>query len=96
MPVVRRLVALALSVGVLISGFAIATGPAFAQDPPNQQKAKGQAKPAAKKRPVRRRPRAEARIGVMVPYPFPPALIIRHTPEAHDEIGALLFMLRYY
>jgi hypothetical protein len=30
-----------------------------------------------------------------VPYPFPPALIIRQTPEAHDEVRAFLNMLRY-
>jgi hypothetical protein len=28
-------------------------------------------------------------------YPMPPALIIRQTPEVHDEIGALLDLLRY-
>lgn len=33
-------------------------------------------------------------VGAIVPYPFPPALIIRQTPEVHDEIGAFLDMLR--
>jgi hypothetical protein len=33
-------------------------------------------------------------VGSIVPYPMPPALIIRQTPETHDEIRALLFLLR--
>jgi hypothetical protein len=48
-----------------------------------------------------RRERRQARaarpapVGVIVPYPMPPALIIRHTRETHDEIGALLWLLRH-
>jgi hypothetical protein len=33
--------------------------------------------------------------GLIVPYPMPPALIIRQTRENHDEIQSLLDMLRY-
>lgn len=33
-------------------------------------------------------------VGVIVPYPFPPALIIRHRPEVHNEIEAFLGALR--
>ncbi len=33
---------------------------------------------------------------VVVPWPMPPPLIIRQTPQAHDEIQALLNRLRYY
>jgi hypothetical protein len=33
--------------------------------------------------------------GLIVPYPMPPALIIRQTRESHDEIQSLLDMLRY-
>jgi hypothetical protein len=33
-------------------------------------------------------------VGVIVPYPMPPSLIIRHTREVHDEIGAFLELLR--
>lgn len=33
-------------------------------------------------------------IGSIVPWPLPPALIIRHTPEVHDEIDSLLRLLR--
>jgi hypothetical protein len=32
--------------------------------------------------------------GAIVPWPMPPALIIRQTPEVHDEIGAFLSALR--
>jgi hypothetical protein len=42
-----------------------------------------------------RRGAARARVGVIEPYPMPPALIIRQTRENHDEIGALLNLLRY-
>jgi hypothetical protein len=35
-----------------------------------------------------------APVGVIVPYPMPPALIIRQTREKHDEIEALLDLLR--
>ena len=33
-------------------------------------------------------------VGKIVPYPMPPSLIIRQTPETHDEIGDLLRRLR--
>ena len=42
----------------------------------------------------RRRERAATPVGQMVPYPMPPALIIRHTPEVHDEVTDLLRLLR--
>ncbi len=32
---------------------------------------------------------------MIVPYPMSPALIIRQTRENHEEIGALLDLLRY-
>src|SRR5262245_28500109 len=42
-----------------------------------------------------RRGQAEGRPpGAIVPWPMPPALIIRQTPEVHDEIGSLLGQLR--
>jgi hypothetical protein len=37
---------------------------------------------------------ARAAIGAIVPWPMPPALIIRHTPEVHGEVSALLHGLR--
>jgi hypothetical protein len=42
-----------------------------------------------------RRGAARAPVGVIATYPMPPALIIRQTRENHDEIGALLNLLRY-
>jgi hypothetical protein len=33
-------------------------------------------------------------IGAIVPWPLPPALIIRHTPEVHGEVDSLLGRLR--
>jgi hypothetical protein len=49
----------------------------------------------------RRARRAQARgsedlrpVGAIVPWPMPPALIIRQTPQVHDEVGSLLGGLR--
>lgn len=42
----------------------------------------------------RRRAGAPRRPGRIVPYPMPPALIIRQTPETHDQIDAVLRALR--
>jgi hypothetical protein len=33
-------------------------------------------------------------VGAIVPWPMPPALIIRQTPQVHDEVGSLLGGLR--
>jgi hypothetical protein len=41
----------------------------------------------------RRRAEVQA-VGVIMPYPLPPTLIIRHRPEVHDEIEAFLNALR--
>jgi hypothetical protein len=45
----------------------------------------------------RQRRRTEVRppAGILQTYPMPPALVIRHTRETHDEIGALLQLLRH-
>jgi hypothetical protein len=37
---------------------------------------------------------AQQAVGLIVPFPMPPSLIIRQTREAHDEIEALLRLLR--
>jgi hypothetical protein len=37
---------------------------------------------------------APGAVGAIVPWPMPPALIIRQTPDVHDEIGAFLTLLR--
>jgi hypothetical protein len=33
-------------------------------------------------------------VGAIVPWPMPPALIIRHTPHVHGDVDALLYGLR--
>ncbi len=33
-------------------------------------------------------------VGAIIPWPMPPALIIRHTHQVHDEIESLLGLLR--
>ena len=33
-------------------------------------------------------------VGAIVPWPMPPALIVRQTPQVHDEVGSLLDVLR--
>jgi hypothetical protein len=33
-------------------------------------------------------------VGAIAPWPMPPALIIRQTPQVHDEVGSLLGQLR--
>jgi hypothetical protein len=43
----------------------------------------------------RRMTQADRPVGTIVPWPAPPALIIRQTPEVHDEIRGLLRMLRW-
>ena len=42
----------------------------------------------------RRQAQSRRPIGTIQMYPMPPALIIRHTSETHDEVRALLDMLR--
>jgi hypothetical protein len=48
----------------------------------------------AELRKQRRRSPAPSSVGVIVPYPMPPSLIIRQTPEVHDDIDRLLRLLR--
>jgi hypothetical protein len=48
----------------------------------------------AELRKQRRRTPVSTPVGVIVPYPMPPALVIRQTPEVHDEIAAFLRLLR--
>ena len=38
--------------------------------------------------------RATRPVGAIVPWPLPPTLIIRQTPQVHDEVGDLLRALR--
>ena len=39
-------------------------------------------------------PLISAAVGAIVPWPMPPALIIRHTREVHGEVDSLLYGLR--
>jgi hypothetical protein len=48
-----------------------------------------------RERRARRQAQAGAAVGGIVPWPMPPALVIRHTRDVHDDIGAFLFGLRY-
>jgi len=90
----RRWAAASLALS-LVAAWPIET--ARGQAPPKQGAGQGQGgarRDATKGRPARRRPRPRSEVGLIVPYPFPPALIIRQTPEAHEEVQALLRMLR--
>ena len=77
--------------GFLIASLAVATA-ASAGEPSEEYKAGLKRTLELRKQ---RRGTARARVGVIEPYPMPPTLIIRHTRETHDEIGALLDLLRY-
>jgi hypothetical protein len=46
------------------------------------------------KRKERRQGRPAQVPGLIVPWPMPPALVIRQTPEVHDQIDAFLWLLR--
>jgi hypothetical protein len=46
------------------------------------------------KRRERRQARPAPPLGTIVPWPMPPALVIRQTPEVHDQIDDLLWLLR--
>jgi hypothetical protein len=37
---------------------------------------------------------ASSPVGGIVPWPMPPALVIRHTPQVHDEVESFLGLLR--
>lgn len=52
-------------------------------------------KRTAELRRQRRRAPTLSAVGMIEAWPMPPALIIRQTREHHDEIGALLDLLRY-
>ena len=51
---------------------------------------------SADARKSRRSRRDHGPVGVIVPYPMPPALVIRQTHETHDEVQDLLRLLRGY
>jgi hypothetical protein len=86
----RRLVALALAVAFLGDA---APPPARSGEPSPEYRA-GLRRTLELRRQRRRRDAAQP-VGLIVPFPLPPSLIIRQTPEVHDEISDLLFLLRY-
>jgi hypothetical protein len=73
----------------------IAAAPARAKADDWSQEYKDSLKRTAELRKLRRRSAASQPVGEIIPYPMPPVLIIRATSETHDEIGALLDLLRY-
>jgi len=88
-PTIHRLV---VALAILLSP-AAASQSARAGEPSPQYRA--ELKRTIELRKQRRRGMSVQPIGVIVSYPMPPALIIRHTPEVHDEINDLLWLLRH-
>jgi hypothetical protein len=76
----------------ILALFASAIPAASAGEPSEQYKAELKRTLELKRQ---RRGAARVPVGVIEMYPIPPALIIRQTRENHDEIGALLNLLRY-
>jgi hypothetical protein len=81
--------------GALLATLAVAAvaGPPASAGEPSEEYRAGLKRTLELRR--QRRGAARAQPGAIVPYPMPPALIIRQTRENHDEIGALLDLLRY-
>jgi hypothetical protein len=78
-------------------------GPTAAQQPRREPSAayRESLRKTLEKRRQRRARRAQATgldgprpVGAIVPWPMPPALIIRHTPAVHGEVQSLLDQLR--
>ena len=76
---------------------------AKAQDPRREpsEARKEEIRKTVEQRRQRRARRAQGRgvddlrpVGAIVPWPMPPALIIRQTPQVHDEVGSLFDVLR--
>jgi hypothetical protein len=83
-----------LTLAAITSALALGAVPGAAPaDEPSPEFRAG-LKRTAELRKQRRRDRTAQSYGVIVPYPFPPALIIRHKPEVHHEVRSLLGLLR--
>jgi hypothetical protein len=80
--------ALALLVGV-------APRAALAGDPSPEYQAALRRTAELRKQRRQAREALPAPVGIIVPYPLPPSLIIRQTPEVHDQIAGLLWQLRH-
>lgn len=84
----------------LLAGLVGVTLPLYAQEPAPPRSGWSPEYQAGLKRTLelrrqrRRAGVARPAVGRIVPYPMPPSLIIRQTPEVHDEIGGLLRVLR--
>jgi hypothetical protein len=91
MKTTHRRLWLGLITAAVLSG---SVAPAVTADEPSEEYKQGLRKTLERRR-QRRQAGATRADGVIVPYPMPPALIIRQTRENHDEIQSLLDMLRY-
>jgi hypothetical protein len=83
-----------LSLAAMISALALGAVPWAAPAAEPSPEFRAGLRRTAELRKQRRRDRMARPPGAIVPYPFPPALIIRHTPDVHDEVRALLDLLR--
>jgi hypothetical protein len=88
----RRLARALIGLLLLLAPEALAAA-ATAQEPSPERLAAMQR--TIERRRQRRQARGGARpVGAIVAWPMPPALIIRQTPEVHDEVADLLRLLR--
>jgi hypothetical protein len=83
-----------LTLAAVTSAIALAAVPGAAPAAEPSPEFRAGLRRTAELRKQRRRDRTTQPAGVIVPYPFPPALIIRHTPEVHHEVKGLLDLLR--
>jgi hypothetical protein len=87
----RQRLWLGLITAAVLSG---SVAPVATADEPSEEYKQGLRKTLERRR-QRRQAGATPADGLIVPYPMPPALIIRQTPETHDEIQVFLNLLRY-
>jgi hypothetical protein len=84
-----------LIVPLLLGVFLISQGPCLAQKGGPSPAFRAELQKTLEKKRQRRARRGESRApNAIVPWPMPPALIIRATPEVHDEVEGLLKALR--
>jgi hypothetical protein len=86
-----------LAVALLAACHLLSPLPCTAQAPKDDAAARKQAelrRTVEKKRERRARAASRRQPNAIVPWPMPPALIIRATPDVHDEVDSLLWLLR--
>jgi hypothetical protein len=89
----HRIVALLLTLAIVSGVGPAARAGAFADEPSPEYRAS--LRRTLELRKQRRAARvARPPVGKIVPFPMPPSLIIRHTPEVHGEIGGTFRRLR--